>query len=116
MIVYAGAVVAVGSLQSLLKYMRIRWLDAFIIMRISLDHRKAESLVKLYGALVVHLDVPVRRSMLIRRFRALVVTVILQEYAVEVPVLLHVVKDVIDHNRADSQSTVRGKASQSHYV
>lgn len=40
--------------------MRVRRFDAFIIMRIRLDHLEAEALVKLYGAVVVHLDVPAK--------------------------------------------------------
>lgn len=43
--------------QGFLEDVGIRWLDPFVIMRIRFYHLKAKLLVKLYGAVVVHLDV-----------------------------------------------------------
>lgn len=44
--------------QGLLKNVSVRWLDSLVIVLLSFDNLEAKFLVKVYCALVVHLNVP----------------------------------------------------------
>lgn len=49
-----------ATFQVLLKDIRVSWLDSFIIILFEINNFKAELLVKLDGAVVIHLDVPTK--------------------------------------------------------
>lgn len=96
--------------------MRVRRFDALIIKGIGLDHLEAESFIKLYGAVVVHLDMTGREVGEIICVSDWALVIYSQEYAVKVAILFHIVQDMIDHDRADSEPAIGIQTAQGHNI
>lgn len=74
----------------LLKDISVGWLDSLVIILFEINNFESELLIKLDGAIVVHLDVPTNMKIVMRQIQEYACCVNSQEYVVEVTVSLNV--------------------------